>query len=62
MGVPNSPKYFQQNMNDLFQGFEFICAYIYELLIQTKVDCTDHVQKLELTLNKLKEIGLKCNI
>ena len=28
MGVRNSPDTFQQKMNDLFQGFEFICAYI----------------------------------
>ena len=41
-------------MNDLFQGFEYIRAYIYGLLILTKVDLTDHVQKLELALNKLK--------
>ena len=40
-------------MNNLFQGFEFICLYIYYHLILTKVDWTDHVHKLELTLNKL---------
>ena len=28
MGVVNSPKKFQQKMNDLFHVFEFICAYI----------------------------------
>ena len=49
-------------MNDLFHGFEVIYAYIHKLLILTKGYCTDHVQKLELTLNKLKESGLKCNI
>ena len=31
-------------------------------LILTKGDCKDHVQKLELTLNKLKESGIKFNI
>ena len=49
-------------MNNLFHGFEFIRVYIYDLLILTKIDWTDHVQKLELTLNKLKVKGLKCNI
>ena len=49
-------------MNDLFHGFKFIRAYIDDLLILTKGDWIDHVQKLELTLNKLKEKGLKCNI
>ena len=62
MGVANSPDIFQQKMNDLFHGFEFIRAYIEDVLILTKVDWTDHVHNLELTLNKLKEKGLKCNI
>ena len=34
----------------------------YYLLILTKGYCTYHIQKLELTLNKLKEKGLICNI
>ena len=33
MGVADSPDISQQNMNDLFHGFKFICAYIYDLLI-----------------------------
>ena len=49
-------------MNDLFYGFEFICAYIDDILILSKGNWTDQIQKLELTLNKLKEKGLKCNI
>ena len=55
MGVANLTDIFQQKMDELFHGFEFICAYIDDLLILTKVHWTDHVQKLELTLNKLKE-------
>ena len=62
MGVSNSLEIFQQKMNNLFQSFYFICAYIYDLLILTKGYWTHHVHKLELTLNKLKESGLKCNI
>ena len=62
MGFSNSPDIFQQKMNDLFHGFEFIRAYIYELLILIKVDCTDHVQNLELTLDKMKVKLLKCDI
>ena len=49
-------------MNDLFCGFEVICAYIDKLLILTKGDWTDHVQKLELTFSNLKEEGIECNI
>ena len=49
-------------MNDLFDGFEFICAYIDDLLVLTKGDWTDRVQKLEITLTKLKGKGLKLYI
>ena len=62
MGVVNSPDIFQQKMNDLFHGFEFICAYIYYLLILIKVDWTGYVQKLKLSLNKLEGRGIKYNI
>ena len=62
MGVEKSPDVFQQKMNYLFHGFELIRAYIDYILILTKVDWTDLIQKLELMLNKMKEIGLKCNI
>ena len=47
MGVANSPAIFQQKMNDLFHGFEFVRAYIDDILILTKGYWTDHVQKLE---------------
>ena len=62
MGVDKSLAILQQKMIDLSQGFEFIRAYIYELLILTKGYWSYHVQKLELTLNKLKESGIKCDI
>ena len=41
-------------MKILFQGFEFIRANIYEVLISIKGDWTDHEHKLSLTLNQLK--------
>ena len=46
MGVYNSPDIFQQNMNDLFRGFEFIHAYIDKLLMLTKGDWIYSLQKL----------------
>ena len=46
MGVANSTEIFEQKMNDLFHGFEFIRVYIYDILILTTADCIDHVQKL----------------
>ena len=73
MGVSNYLDIFQQKINDLFHGFEFIFAYIDDLLVLTKLYLTYHVQKLELMLNKMKEMDLnvilkgipsdkKCNI
>ena len=62
MGVINSPDIFQEKMNEMFCGFEFIQAYIDELLIITKGDWSNHLEKMELTLQKLKDKGIKCNI
>ena len=62
MAVANSPQIFQQIINDLFQGFEYIHFYKDDHLILTKGDWTDHVHKLELTLNKINYSGLKYNI
>ena len=62
MGVSNSPDIFQEKINEMFCGFEFIQAYTNDMLIITKGDWSDHLEKLELTLQKLKDNGLKCNI
>ena len=35
MGISNSPELFEQEMNYLFNGFEFICAYIDKTFILT---------------------------
>ena len=62
MGVANSPDILQNKMNYLFHVFEFIRAYIDDLLVLTKEDWTDNVEKLELTIDELKGKGIKCNI
>ena len=54
MRVVNLLDTFEQKINDLFHRFEFISAYIEEILILKKGYWMDHLQKLELTLNKLK--------
>ena len=46
MGISHSSESFQQKTNDLFHGFELIREYIDEILILTKEDWTDHVQKM----------------
>ena len=62
MEICNSPENFQENMNKMVYGFEFIRAYIDDLLIITKVYWPDHLNKLERFPQKLKENRLKCNI
>ena len=62
MGLSNSPVIFWEKMNEMFRGFEYIWAYIYYLLIITKDDWSDHLEKLEQTMQKLKDNGLKRNI
>ena len=62
IGLINSPDIFQQELDNSFQGFEFIHVYIYELSILTKGYWTYYVQILELTLNQLKESQIEFNI
>ena len=47
MGICNSPDIFQGKMNKIFCGFEFIREYFDYLLVITKVDWYDHLNKLE---------------
>ena len=46
----------------MFRGFKFIQAYINDLLIIAKGDWSNHLEKLEQTLQKIKENGLTYNI
>ena len=46
IGVVIFLEIFQQKMNDLNHGFEFIRAYMDDILILTKEDWTDNMQKL----------------
>ena len=56
MGVSNAPDIFQDKMNEVFRGFEFIWAYINDLLIIiTKCDWSSHFNFSELTPHNLKD-------
>ena len=46
MPVSNSPEIFKEKMNKMFCGFEFIWAYIDDLLVITKDDWYDHLENL----------------
>ena len=61
MGVCNSPDVFQEKMSELMQGLEFVRAYIDDLLVLTKSDWDDHLNKLSTVLNRIALAGLKIN-
>ena len=61
MGLCNSPDIFQEKMSELMIGLEFARAYLDDLLIILKTDFNEHLEHLEVALNRLSEAGLKIN-
>ena len=61
MGLSNSPDIFQEKMNELFSGLEYVRAYIDDLLILTTDNWDTHIQQLDVVFNRLQEAGLKVN-
>ena len=62
MGICNSPDIFQEKMNKMFCGFEFIRAYIKNLLIIAKGHWSDHLNKLEQVLKNIEDNRIKWNV
>ena len=60
-GICNGPDIFQEKMMELFDGMEFVRAYIDDLLILTKGSYEEHLEKLEAVLMRIQEAGLKVN-
>ena len=61
MGLCNSPDIFQEKMNQLFNGLEYVRAYIGDLLIIGNDNFEDHRNKVKIDLKKLKAAGFKIN-
>ena len=61
MGLCNSPDIFQEKMNKLFDGLDFVWAYIDDLLCITKGGYQDHLDKLEQVFARLQRAELKVN-
>ena len=61
-GLCNGPDVFQEKMMELFDGIEYVRAYIDDLLVLTKSDYKDHLEKLRIVLQRLREAGLKVNV
>ena len=61
MGLCNSPDIFQEKMNELFAGLEYVRTYIDDLLIISNKSFDDHLHKLEKVLKRLLKAGFKIN-
>ena len=61
MGLCNGPDIFQEKMSGLFLELECVRTHTDDLLVTTKGDLDDHLEKLDTVLAKLKRAGLKMN-
>ena len=61
MGLCNSPDIFQEKMNELFEGLDFVRACIDDLLVLTKGNFDEHLERLETVFERLLQAGLKVN-
>ncbi len=61
MGLCNSPDIFQEKINSLMAGLEFVRAYLDDLLIISKKSFEEHLEHLEQAFTRLSEAGLKVN-
>ena len=61
MGLCNSPDIFQEKMSTLMDSLEYVRTYIDDLLVISKGDWKDHLSKLDVVLQRLRDAGLKVN-
>ena len=59
MGVAGSPDIFQEKMSGLMSTLEYVRTYLDDLLVVTKDSFADHLEKLEVVLDRLQKAGLK---
>ena len=57
----NRPDIFQEKINELFNGLEYVTAYIDDLFIISNGIYEDHLNKVKIVLKKLKANGFKIN-
>ena len=62
MGLCNSPDIFEEKMNKLSNGQDYVRTYNDDLLITSNKSLQDHIKKRDKALNKLKSAGFKLNV
>ena len=62
MGVSNFMDILQDKMNEMVHIFYFIGAYTNDLVIINKGDWYNHLEKLDLMLQKFRYRGLNCKV
>ena len=61
MGVAGSANIFKGKMSELMMFLEYVKAYLDDILILSKRNLKDHLEKLRVVLTKLQSAGLKIN-
>ena len=61
MGLCNSPDIFKEKMNKFCAGFNYIPAYIDDLLVITKGSFEEHLKHLDTVLGNIETEDLKIN-
>ena len=59
VGLCNSSDIFQEKMNKLFNGLEYVKTNIDDFLIISNKSFEDHINKLNKVLSKLNQKGLR---
>jgi len=62
MGIAGSAGIFQEKMSDLTRQLEFVRTYLHNLLVFSKSNFSDHLDKLTRVLTKLRNAGLRINV
>ena len=61
MRLCDSPDIFQEKMNELFNGLEYVRAYIDDILIISNGNCEDRLNIVKIVLKKIKAASFKFN-
>ena len=62
MGVSIAPDIFQDRICQLFEDLETVKAYMDDLLVVSRGTFEEHLQELEIVMERLAKAGLKCKI